>query len=60
MFNEKYYDISKSNIIEILEEDKFPQIKREIYGFFNYKFYGLKNFNLNNIDVLDILKNIDI
>ena len=56
MFNEKYYNITKPQIIEILKEEKFPNIKKEIYGFFNYKFYGLKNFNINDIDVLVILE----
>mgnify|MGYP001329191930 CR=1 FL=1 len=56
MFRNKYYDINIDNIIDILESDVHDKIKKEIKGFFNYKLYGLKNFGIDEIDVLGILK----
>ena len=57
MFNEKYYQITSDDIIDIIESDNSKKkIKNEIIGFFNYKLYGLKKFNDSDIDVLAILK----
>ena len=57
LFNNRYYKIDKNEIIELIENKKFPKVRREILGFFNYKLYGLKLFDCESIDVLNILKN---
>ena len=56
-FNKRYYNINLEDIITILKSDDFEKNKKEIFGFFNYKFYGLKNFDIEKIDVLSILEN---
>lgn len=56
LFNNRYYKIDKNEIIELIENKKFPKVRREILGFFNYKLYGLKLFDYESIDVLNILK----
>ena len=56
MFNDKYYDIDVADMIDILESDDHAKVRKEILGFFNYKLYGLKNFNREEINVLEILK----
>ena len=56
MFKDKYYDIEVENMIDILESEEHMKVRKEILGFFNYKFYGLKNFGKNEINVLGILK----
>jgi len=56
MFNQKYYDIEPKDIVDILENNTNPRVRKEILGFFNYKLYGLKKFNQEEIDVLKILK----
>lgn len=56
MFKDKYYDIDVADMIDILESESHAKIKKEIKGFFNYKLYGLKNFENGEINVLEILK----
>ena len=56
MFKDKYYDIEVKNMIDILESKEHVKVRKELLGFFNYKFYGLKNFGKNEINVLEILK----
>jgi len=57
MFKNRYYDISIKDMINIIKSDKDKNIKvrRQIIGFFNYKFNGLKLFGKDNLDVLDTL-----
>ena len=56
MFKDRYYNISVEDIIDILENDDHKRVRKEIMGFFNYKFYGLNKFEKIDINVLDILK----
>lgn len=53
MFNNKYYDINQNEIIMILKSEDYPKVKKEIIGFFNYKFYGLDE----ELNILSILIN---
>ena len=56
MFQNKYYQIEVEDIIDILENNEHKKIKKEIIGFFNYKLHGLKIFGVDEINVLQILK----
>lgn len=59
MFNErmKFVDyINANEIIKILDSDDYEDEKKKINGFFNYKFYGLKNPDESSIDIINILK----
>lgn len=63
LFQNRYYNISKEQIVEILQNDDYPKVRKEILGFFNYKLYGLKLFDYDEINVLEILndnKKIDL
>lgn len=53
MFKKKYYNIEKNDIIKILTSDDYPNEKKQILGFFNYKLYGLNT----EVNVLNILVN---
>ena len=53
MFKKRYYNIEKNDIIKILTSDDYPNEKKQILGFFNYKFYGLDT----EVNVLSILVN---
>ena len=55
LFQEKYYKLNIKQLIDIVEDDS-SKVKKEIIGFFNYKLYGLLNFDFKEIDVLEILK----
>jgi hypothetical protein len=57
LFQDRYYKISKEEIVEILKSDDNPKVRKEILGFFNYKLYGLKLFDYDEIDILKILEN---
>jgi len=57
LFQNRYYNITRDEIVEILKNDDNPKVRKEILGFFNYKLYGLKLFDYDEIDVLEILDN---
>lgn len=59
LFQKKYYDINIVEIINILEKNTNEKVKKEIIGFFNYKLYGLLNFQVKEIDVLNIFKSFE-
>ena len=50
-FQNKHIDINYKDIFKILMFDGIKyqkEIKNKIFGFFNYKLYGIKKYNLNN------------
>jgi len=55
LFKNRYYDITKKEIVDILKSENYPKVKKEILGFFNYKLHGLKLLDYEKIDVLEIL-----
>ena len=59
MFNDRYYNLTVDEIVDIIKNDD-RKVRKEIIGFFNYKLYGLKKFEKNlEIDVLNILDNFN-
>ena len=58
-FQDKHIDINYREILKVLrfEGVKYHnEIKNKLFGFFNYKLYGLKKYNLDNS--FDNLKNL--
>ena len=50
-FNERHININYRSILKILRFDGIKyqkEIKNKLFGFFNYKLYGLKKYNIDN------------
>jgi len=56
MFQGRYYNITREEIVDILKKNENTKVRKEILGFFNYKFYGLKLLGEKEVDVLGILE----
>jgi hypothetical protein len=62
-FQNKHIDINYKDILKILMFDGIKyqkEIKNKIFGFFNYKLYGIKKYNLNNSfdNITNIIKKL--